>query len=223
MNDSVIQRLSSAHLEDLAYVVLSARAGDERFDLYPDLSADVRTRLRSRIKQFSRYDWPSSMSEDPALRRGYTLRQCFRLTVALMLVDAHLPAGLAAELARTYELGFLFAIADRLTDPFGKAASPDNSLAVIAIGEIQEGLGFTGWADLQVKRLQFVKRSDLASLGSGAFSGPSAWLIVDVAPACSALWQWISGRRLMDDAARLALLAEIEKLRPEAQIIPVPD
>ena len=221
MIDPDAQRLSSAHLEDLAYIILSARSDDDRFDLYPHLEDELRGRLRSRIKQLSRYDWPSSLREDPAFRRGYTLRQCCRLAIALLLLDAHLPPSLVVLIAQNNERGFLFAIAERLANPTRHSASASDQLAVILPAEIKDALAFPGWADHQPTRVRFILRSDLATAWTGDLAGPGARLIVDVGTAATALWRWISGRRLMDDTARLALVAGVDSMKGQAAFEPV--
>ncbi|WP_311270833.1 hypothetical protein [Sphingobium sp. WCS2017Hpa-17] len=209
MSDSDIQRLSSGHLEDLAYIVLTARADGQAINLYPDLSDQLRKRLRSRIKHLSQYDWPSSLRNDPALRRGFTLRQCCRLMTALLMIDAHLPANKAVPLARQHERQFFRAIAQRLHAP-SDLASPDDEIAVITSGEIRDALGFPEKHSLLTPPVRFIARNDLPHQWSSHLADPGARLALDVGTAAVALWRWISGRRLMDDAARTQLLAEIQ-------------
>lgn len=206
MTDSDTQRLPSPHLEDLAFIVLSARGDGEGFSLYPDMSDETRTRLRSRIKQLSRYDWPSSLREDPAFRRGLTLRQCLRLSVTLLLLDAHLPPSLAVMLAQNNELGFLRVAAEALEQP---AAGTDGTVAVILATEIQEALGFPDRILLEEQRVRFIRRNELAQLWTDDLAGSGARLIVDIATAATALWRWISERRLMNDLARVELLRDV--------------
>lgn len=216
MTDSLQQRLSSTHLEDLAFILLSACSARDLTDLYPALGDDMRARLRSRVKQLSRYDWPSSMNEDPLLRRGYTLRQCYRLAVTLLLLDAHLPPSLAVQLAKNNERSFLFAIAERLIDPARLPPSPNDLIAVIIPAEIQEALSFPALSHLVVDRVRLIRRTDLAELWSNDLTGPGARLMVDIGTSALALWHWLSRRRLMDDGARIALLAEINNFRGES-------
>lgn len=210
MNDSDIQRLPSAQLEDLAFIVLSARANDEEFSLYPDIDDEMRARLRSRIKQLSRYDWPSSLRDDPAFRRGLTLRQCLRLSVTLLLLDAHLPPSLAVMLTQNNELGFLRVAGAALGVSPDLCSTDEGAVAVILATEIQDTLGFEDRADVQEARVRFLRRADLAQLWSGDLAGSGARLIIDIATAAAALWRWIGERRLMSDVARVGLLAEIE-------------
>jgi hypothetical protein len=210
MNAAEPERLSSSHLEDLAFIVLSARADDPNLELYPDLDADTRARLRSRLKQLARYDFPSSMSEDPSLRRGYTLRQCCRLTIALLLLDSHLPPSLVVMLARNNEVSFLRAIAGQLGDTRRDVSNDSDLLAVILPAEIQDTLAFPAWLRLEPDRVRLVRRCDLSLVWSNDLAGPGARLVVDIAAATGAMWRWISGRRLMTDVARTSLLEEVE-------------
>lgn len=215
MTDSSPRRLSSSHLEDLAFIALSASSGRERIDVYPDLSEEMRTRLRSRAKQLSRYDWPSSMKEDPALRRGLTLQQCFRLAVTLLLLDAHLPPSLAVLLARNNERSFLIAMAARLSEPTRQTSGPDDLIAVILPAEIQEALSVTTLEELAIERVRLIRRRDLSAVWTADLVGPGARLCIDVGTAAAALWHWLSSRRLMDDRARIALLAHVDTFRGE--------
>ena len=210
MNAAQPERLSSSHLEDLSFVVLSARADESGLELYPDLDNDVRARLRSRLKQLARYDFPASMTEDPALRRGYTLRQCCRLMLGLLLLDAYLPPSLVVMLVRNNEVTFLRAIAARLSDPSPHTSASQDLLAVILAAEIQDALAFTGRVQLERDRVRLIRRSELPLIWSDDLSGSGTRLVVDISAAAGAMWQWISGRRLMTDAARVALLAEVE-------------
>ena len=107
MTEPLPFRLGSAHLDDLAIVVLTNSPGSDPVTLRPALGTDERARLRARLKLIGRHDWPSSMQEDPLIRRGYTLRQCCRLMVALLLLDAYVPPSIAVPLARNNELMFL--------------------------------------------------------------------------------------------------------------------
>lgn len=222
MTDPDIQRLPSPYLEDLAFIVLSARADRTEFDLYPDLSDDMRTRLRSRIKQLSRYDWPSSMRDDPAFRRGLTLRQCLRLAVTLLLLDAHLPPSLAVMLAQNNEPGFLRAAGHALGWSTGSDTATDD-VAVILATEIQDALEFADRAEVQGDRVRFVRREDLARIWTADLAGSGARLIIDVATTAGALWHWISERRLMNDVARIDLLAEITDATGKADFERVAD
>lgn len=210
MTNLDVQRVQSPHLEDLAYVVLSAQRDGTGFSLYPDLTDEMRTRLRSRIKQLSRYDWPSSLRDDPALRRGMTLRQCLRLTVTLLLIDAHLPPSLAVMIARNNELGFLRAAGAALDPSTDRDVSASDRVAVILASEIQEALAFPGRADVQEERVRFISRSELKQAWSGDLAASGARLVIDITAAVTALWRWISERRLMSDIARSDFLTEVE-------------
>lgn len=209
MTESNIQRLSSPHFEDLAFIVLSARSDQESFNLYPDIDDALRSRLRSRLRQLFRYDWPSCVRDDPDFRKGMTLRQCYRLTVGLLLVDAHLPPSLAVMLAQNNELGFLRAIAPSLEDYDGQRVSAQRMCAVVLATEIQKPLGFPDRTELEEDRVRFKRDGEIANLWSNDLSASGARTLIDISAAGDALWRWISERRLMDDTARLSLLSEI--------------
>lgn len=212
MTESNPERLASAYLEDFAHILLSARADGDELDLYPILSDDSRARLRSRLKQISRYDWPATLDTDPALRRGYTLRQCCRLAVTLVLLDAHLPPSLAVVIAQNNETAFLSLIAERLGDP-GRSAGPNDRIAVIMPAEIRQSLAFPGTTALEVERVRLIPRSDLQHLWSSDLAAPGPRLVIDIGGALLTMWRWIAGRRLMSDTARLGLLDEASVLR----------
>ena len=211
MIDLPAERLPSSQLEDLAFIILSARADQAEFDLYPDLDSTTRSRLRSRLKQLSRYDFPSSLGNDPALRRGYTLRQCCRLAVALLLLDDYLPPSLIVALVRNNEIGFLRAMMARLTSASPQKATSSDLLAIVLPAEIQDALAIPCWQSAEPERVRFIRRSDLTHLWSGDLAGSGSRLVVDVATATGALWRWISGRRLMTDVARTALIEELDR------------
>lgn len=214
-------RLSSAYLEDLAYIVLSAQSGRQDFDLHPALDDNVRARLRSRVKQLSRYDWPSTLNEDPALRRGYSLRQCFRLLVALVLLDAHLPPSVVVALARNNELSFLTAIGNRLSGPAAGTPAADDLVAVIIPAEIQDALSFADRTAVQGDRVRLVRRDDLANIWSGDLAGAGARLVVDIGLPAVAVWRWIRERRLLNDEALSTVLTEIERSADEPGFAPL--
>ena len=215
MTNPDLERLPSAHLEDMAYIVLSARTDRPTFELYPDLSPEIRTRLRSRLKQLGRYDWPSSLRLDPAIRRGLTLRQCCRLSAALLLLDAHLPPSLAVVMAQNNEVGFLRAMSAGFDCAFASGATPDGILAIVLPAEIQESIGFPHRSDSEEERVRFLRRKDLGALWSDDCAGSGARLAIDVTTVASALWRWISERRLMTDGARKQLHGEIEGMKQE--------
>lgn len=208
MNESAPQRLASAHMQDAIFLFLSARPDGQKFDLYPDIDDAVRARLRSRLKQIARYDWPSSLRKDPSLKRGYTLPQCFRLMIVLQLLDAHLPPPLAIAIAQNNEPGFFSAIARRLSDSARFDRLPNDSIAIISPGEMQESFGFPGWAEFEAERVHFLPRNDLSMIWSGDLPAAGARLAIDVGSAAITLWRWISGRRLMSDTARTTFIAE---------------
>ncbi len=221
MTDSPVQRLSSIHLEDMAYIVLSAIPDDDGARIDHVLHDGSRTRLRSRLKQLSRYDWPASVAEDSALRRGYTLRQCCRLTVALLLLDACLPPSLAVALARDNEGSFLTAIASRLLDTGRRHAVENDLVVVILAAEIRNTTDVSDWPDQQTARVRLVRRSELALSWSGDLAGPGARMLIDPATSVAALWRWITARRLLEDSARQALLRDIDRQKDAAGFIPI--
>lgn len=211
MTDPAPPRLSSAYLEDLAHIALSARPDGSHFDAYPPLDDDVRWRLRSRLKQIARYDWPATLREDPALRRGYTLRQCCRLMVTLLLIDTHLPPSIAIALARNNELTILRSIAARLADPDRHEAGPGDLMCVVLPGEIRDAL-LSGDQDQDCRRQMFlIERGQTANLWADPWGAAGARLVIDVPMSAAAMWRWLAGRRLLDDTARLSLLADVER------------
>lgn len=215
MKQPPLQRLPSFHLEDLAYVALSAHSSAEPIDPYPKISDETRLRIRSRIKQLGKYSWPSSLREDPALKTGHTLQQCYRLVVALLLLDAYIPPSIVVMLVSNNELNFLNAIASRLTEPCNSAASPEDLLAVIIPGEIRQASDVSQWLSLESERVRLILRKNVEELWTGDLAGGGARLTVDVAMAAGAVWQWISGRRLMTGVALETLLDEIRAQQDE--------
>lgn len=219
MPDSLPQRLGSTHLEDLAIVALTASANQDRLPVHPDLDNQRRARLRSRLKQVGRHDWPSSLAEDPLLRRGYTLRQCCRLVAALMLIDAHLAPSDAIALAKANEFTLLRVIAPRLTAEEHNPSQPDPAdlLVVIPLGELVSLIADQQWRGARPQALRLIQRSDLSLLWSDraelAFAGQR--LIIDLGSAAAAMWRWMAERNLMTDDARIELLSEIEGSRRE--------
>lgn len=213
MPDSSPQRLASVHLEDLTIVALTALAGGEQQRQLPDLDNQRRARLRSRLKQIGRHDWPSNQSEDPLLRRGYTLRQCCRLLAALLLIDAHLAPSEAIALAKANELSFLRVIASRLSgdNQNSLSESPEDLLIIVPLGELTSLVDGQQWRTAQPQALRSIQRADLSSLWSDkaglGFAGQR--LIIDIGAAATAMWRWIAEQRLMTDDARTAMLTEI--------------
>jgi hypothetical protein len=211
MTDSALARLPSTYLEDLAHIVLAARPDGTRFDPYPDLGDDVRSRLRSRLKQAGRYDWPSSLREDPGLRKGYTLHQCCRLLVVLLLIDTHLPPSLAIALARNNEMTFLRAIAARLAEHSRYDAALNDVMSVVLPGEVRDTLPADETDQGCRQQVFLVERGRMADMWAAPLCEAGARLVIDVSTATAAMWRWIASRRLMDDTVRLALIAEVDQ------------
>ena len=138
-----------------------------------------------------------------------TLQQCYRLMVGLLLVDAHLPPSLAVMLAQHNELGFLRTIALSLGEPDGHGSIGKEAFAVVLATEIQSPLGFPDRAPLEEDLIRFVRKSEIANLWSTNLSCSGARTVINIACPSTALWRWISERRLMDDTARLDLLTHI--------------
>lgn len=217
MPDSPAPRLGSAHLEDLAIVALCAAQPRSAPQLHPELDPARRARLRSRLQQIGRHDWPSSLKEDPLLRRGYTLRQCVRLITALMLIDAHLPPSEAIAIAKANERGILRAVALRLGSAHQDMMSTgaDDVIVVVPLGELVSLVAEKDWRAARAQAVRLVRRDDLPSVWSDdadlAFAGQR--LVLDVGLAAAAAWQWLRARALMPNSAREQLLAEIEAER----------
>lgn len=215
MPDSPQQRLGSFHLEDLAIIALGTSANAVHLPLHPELDDERRARLRSRLKQIGRHDWPSSMRDDPLLRRGYTLRQCCRLIAALMLIDAHLAPSEAIALAKANEVAILRSITPRLMAGERSTAGPDDLLLVVPLGELVGLVADRVWSDARPQALRLVRRGDLPSLWSSdaELAFPGQRLVLDMGMAVAAAWQWLIQRNLMTQKALNELLAEIDASR----------
>ncbi|CAM3273469.1 hypothetical protein SPAN111604_14320 [Sphingomonas antarctica] len=213
MLDSTPQRLGSFYLEDLSIVALAASADQNISPMLPELDEARRARLRSRIKQLGRHNWPSSLYGDPLLRRGYTLRQCCRLIATLMLLDAHLAPSDAIALAQANELSILRAIAPRLeTVIVGRSlVSAADLLMVVPLGELVDLVAAEQWRKFQPQAIRLVRRRDLSSLWSAdaELQFPGQRLVLDIGLAVSTAWLWMRERRLMTDIAVEALLDEV--------------
>lgn len=207
MTDSLRARLSSSHLEDLALVALTAWPARSEAQAFPTLDDAQRARLRSRLKQIGRHDWPASLKEDPLLRRGYTLRQCFRLVVALLLIDAQLPPSTAVPIAANNELTFIRLILERLRSA-DSAPAPSDSIAVVLLGELWEQVDPQGAAKAKLGRVRIVQRNALANIWSAdaGLDVPGQRLILDVGASGRAVWACLQHRRLLpaDELHRLA-------------------
>lgn len=210
MANSTHPRLSAAHLDDLAIIVFRTPPGLDPANTHPELDQDTRARLRARLKLIGRHDWPANMKEDPALRRGYTLRQCFRLMTALLLLDAHVPPSIAIPIARNNELHFLRAVAPRLTSAQSRAA--DDSIAVILLGEFWEWIDPATSGATEPFRVRMVARSELSDLWSNDLDLGSAGqrLVIDMGGMAWTMWRWIRARDLMPEDALNELLTEVE-------------
>jgi hypothetical protein len=213
MPDSPPQRLGSFYLEDLAIIALSASVDQDTLPMHLELDDDRRARLRSRIKQLGRHDWPSSLREDPLLRRGYTLRQCCRLIAALMLLDAHLAPSDTIALAKANELSLLRAMAPRLraSDAGQPVVGPDDLLVVVPLGELVSLVAAKRWRAERPQAMRLIRRSDLPSLWSADadLGFPGQRLAIDVGLAAAAAWWWMLERNLMNESEGESLLAEI--------------
>ncbi|MEO9131305.1 MAG: hypothetical protein ABI240_08865 [Sphingomonas sp.] len=221
MAATLLPRLGSAHLDDLAIVVLTTPAGSLPATAYPELDQEERTRLRSRLKLIGRHDWPSSMRDDPLIRRGYTLRQCCRLVIALTLLDAQVPPSAAIPIARNHEATFLRIIASRLSQP-DPGRHPDDLIAVILLSELWERLDPQGWTEARPSQVRTVRRSALGDLWLDDLDIAGQRLIIDIGGAALTMWRWMRLRDLMTKTALPALLAEVERLNdnPEGMATP---
>ncbi|MFK3889785.1 hypothetical protein [Sphingomonas sp. NPDC079357] len=213
MSDSIVERLGSVHLEDMAIIALTGCAV-EPLQLYPELGDDRRARLRSRIKQVSRHDWPANTSEDPLIRRGYTLRQCCRLIVALMLIDAHLAPSHAIALAKANEPALLRLMVARMEahGAANKSTAKNDRVAVVLLGELAELVAERLWRNVESNRVRLIDRSQLADLWSTKdlpYLGQR--LPLDVGTAAAAVWRWMMERRLMTGAALDQLARQLDR------------
>ncbi len=214
MSDSPVERLGSLYLEDMAIIALTKRECAQPPDVHPDLEDSRRARLRSRIKQVSRHDWPANRTEDPLIRRGYTLRQCYRLIVALLLIDAHLAPSYAVALAKANELALLRLIVARLEahGAANESAAKNDRIAVVLLGELTEMVAEVPWHAAERQRIRLIERSQLVGLWSIkdlAHSGQR--LPLDVGTAALAVWHWMTERRLMTGAALTQLAEQLDR------------
>lgn len=211
MTESEPARLGSSHLEDMAAIALLARPSAGAPDLYPVLDGAKRIALRTRLKKISRYNWPATIKHDALLRSGYTLRQCFRLVAALQFIDAHLPASMAIPIAANNELAAMRIITNRLRrmDP---AASQDDQLAVIALGELWEPVDPPAAGAADLCRVRMVERRALPDIWSAEaeLDFPGQRLVVDIGSGAAAVWTWMIARRLMPSTELERLIHDVE-------------
>ncbi|TPG22272.1 hypothetical protein EAH87_00130 [Sphingomonas koreensis] len=216
MADSIEPRLGSLHLEDLAIVALTARSGAS-IVRYPQLDEERRARLRARIKQLSRHNWPTSTGEDPMLRRGYTLRQCCRLLVALQMLDAHIVPSLAVPIASANEWALLRYMVPQMVRA-GKAAEgsrlpPSSAIAVLLLGELVATVAPDVWQFAQPQQLRFVPEVQVAELWSpsAGLAHAGQRLALDVGTAAAAAWRWLLDRDLMPPTTLEQLAADVDQ------------
>ncbi len=210
MTESEPTRLGSSHLEDMAAIALLARPNSGVSNFYPVLEEAQRIALRTRLKKISRYNWPATMKDDVQLRRGYTLRQCLRLVVALQLIDGHLAASIAVPIAAHNELATMRIIVQRLhrADP---AMSDDDQLAVVALGELWEPVDPPAASAATLPRIRIIERGALSALWAHQtdLDFPGQRLVIDIGSAAAAVWMWMTARRLMPQAELDRLLEEV--------------
>jgi len=218
MPDPIVARIGSIHLEDMAIIALTGTSltgpSVDPSGYYPELDDNHRARLRSRIKQISRHDWPANSNEDPLIRRGYTLRQCCRLVVALMLLDAHLAPSLAIAIAKANEPALLRLMVAHMKTraAVNKVAADEDRVAVILLGEIAETAAEIPWRDAEPNRIRLVERSQLSDLWSiKDLTPPGQRLMLDVGTAAVAIWRWMIERRLMSGAALDHLAGHLDR------------
>lgn len=194
-------RLASVHLEDLAIISMKTLPGVGPLSLYPDLDAAMRSKLRARIKQLSRYDWPANLTDDPLLRRGYTLRQCFRLVSALALVDAYLGPSTAVAIAANNELAIMRSILRAIR---ADESPPANDLmAVFIAGDLWQLAEADGFVAAEPTRLRWIERRSLNDLWTAEhdLEVPGQRVVIDLARITRVAWRWIHARRLMPSDA----------------------
>lgn len=215
MTDSPESRLGSMHLEDLAIVALTARSG-QSIDPYPQLSDERRARLRARIKQLSRHDWPTSTGDDPLLRRGYTLRQCCRLIVALQMLDAHIVPSIAVPIASANEQALLRSMVPMMekAGDIGDASRlpPSPAIAVLMLGELVDAVAPDAWTAAQPQRLRILPGGKVAELWSSpaGLAHAGQRLAFDVGAAAAAAWCWLLDHDLMLPTALEQLTADVK-------------
>ena len=217
MNESEPARLGSSHLEDMAAIALLARSNTGVANFYPVLDETQRSALRTRLKKISRYNWPATMKDDGQLRRGYTLRQCLRLVVALQLIDGHLAASIAVPIAAHNELATMRIIAHRLQRA-DSAISDEDQLAVVALGELWEPVDPPAASAATLPRMRVIERGALPALWAHQtdLDFPGQRLVIDIGSAAMAVWTWMNARRLMP---RAELDRLVEDVRQSADLI----
>lgn len=202
-------RLSSSHLDDMAIVALATPPGQSAACLYPDLDEATRAKLRARLKQLSRQEWPTSMRKDPKLRRGYTLRQCFRLASALALLDAQLGPSKAVAIASANELAIIREMVAGIGS--GSELSAGGKVAVCIADDLWGLVDEQAVKDCQPLHLRWLPRDNLYDLWSATdLNCPGQRILLDFASVAQRVWAWISARRLLPGD-------ELERLRAEIQ------
>jgi hypothetical protein len=212
MTESEPARLGSSHLEDMAAIALLARPNSGVSNFYPVLDEVQRIALRTRLKKISRYNWPATMKDDGQLRRGYTLRQCLRLVVALQLIDGHLAASIAVPIAAHNELATMRIIVNRLqrADP---ATSDEDQLAVVALGELWEPVDPPAACAATLPRMRIIERGALSALWANQtdLDFPGQRLVIDIGSAAVAVWTWMTARRLIPRAELNRLVEDVRR------------
>jgi hypothetical protein len=214
MTESPVARLGSAYLEDMAIIALVARPGHDDIDLHPEVGEQQRTKLRARLKQIGRYGWPASMQSDALIRQGYTLRQCYRIVIVLLLIDAQLPPSVAVPVCVNNEMAFLKAIATRLRRAdTSSAPEPSDLIFVIVLGELWEQVDAQAWQDAQPLRVRMLERGRLSECWSSdaGLALPGQRLLIDAGTAAQTVWRWMRARRLMPTTALDDLLVGIDQ------------
>jgi hypothetical protein len=190
-------RLASAHLEDLAIVTVAAAPGSVAASLYPSVDDTARSKLRARLKQFSRHQWPASLTEDPKLRRGYTVRQCFRLVSAIVLIDAQLGPTKAVAIAAANERVIMREMVRAIDE--GPSSLASDTVAVCVAGDISQIVDEAGVTKAKPLCLRWLRRDSLADLWSANAdldcTGPR--VVLDFSTPARAVWRWIAERRLV--------------------------
>ncbi|HEV2567951.1 hypothetical protein [Sphingomonas sp.] len=236
-------RIPGKHLERIATIALLGGASDD-----PDVEGKPRTGadwdqlasavdpesrrlIRERLRTLTSWDWPDSLKSDPMLRSGHTVRQIFRITTLLALLESHLPPMQAVKIARDNEVGFLRAYASRLHPEAllrNKGRPHDlEGVLVLSGGALSAAMAPDIAPEAEVARVRLVARGRLGELWSArdpddaegkptkaarAAAAPK-WLdepsigfrqatVIDVAPAGQAVIDWLR-HTLGDDATLL--------------------
>lgn len=148
--------------------------------------------LAWRTKQVQRQDWPTTLGQDPNIKRGYTPRQALRLLCALSLLDAGLGPTQAVAAASDNE-NTLLAIIRCAIGP-RPLSGAQRVLAMIRPRLLDGPVAQDSPEDGVI--IEPITADEIGDHMAGAIPGP-AWLIVDIASQAKAV---LDGLPIENDA-----------------------